>query len=84
METEVTVLEKLPDFTSIQNTLTETELRKYFEEFLFNQNLRNEATNNFSETPDFRLKSGWRLLKGHPSFELFLTRVEKEFFFLMK
>ena len=60
----------------IQKTLNELELRKDFEEL----NFRNEPTNNFSEVPAFRPKSGWKPPKGHASLKVFLSRVEKEFF----
>ena len=40
-------------------------------------NFQNEPINNFSEIPAFRRKSGWKPPKGHASFEVFLSRVEK-------
>ena len=43
-------------------------------------NFRNEPANNFSETPAFRLKSGWKPPKRHASLEVFLSCVEKELF----
>ena len=43
-------------------------------------NFRNEPANNFSETPAFRPKSGWKPPKRHASLEVFLSCVEKELF----
>ena len=39
---------------------------------------RNEPTSSFSERPSFTPKSLWKLLKGNPSLELFLSQIEKE------
>ena len=64
------MLEKGLDFALIQKTSSELELRKDFEEFLRRMrckwNFRNEPTNNFSEIPPFRSKSGWKPI-GHAS-----------------
>ena len=58
---DVKVLEKGLDFAPIQKTLNQPELRKYFEEFSrvmrCKWHFRNEVSENFSETPFFRLKS---------------------------
>ena len=78
------MIEKGLDFAPTQKTLNEPELRKDFEEFSRRMrckwNFRNEPTNNFSEIPAFTPKSGWKPPKGHASLEVFLSRVEKEFF----
>ena len=84
IEAEIKVLEKGLDFAPIQKTLNEPELRKMnrnFDEFSRRMtckwNFQNEPINNFSEIPAFRRKSGWKPPKGHASFEVFLSRVEK-------
>ena len=83
-ETEISVLEKGLDFAPIQKSLNEPELRKDFEEFSRRMrckwHFRNELSENFSETPAFRPKSVWKPPKGHPSLEVFLSRLEKELF----
>ena len=68
-ETEIRVLEKGLDLAQIQKTCMRCKW-----------NFRNEPTNNFSETPAFIPKSGWKPHKGHASFEVFLSSVEKELF----
>ena len=83
-EAELKVLEKGLDFAPIQKTLNEPELRKDFEKFSRRMrckwNFRNKPTNNFSEIPAFRPKSGWKPPKGHASLEMFLSRVQKKLF----
>ena len=41
---------------------------------------RNEPTSQFSEVPAFSPKSSWKLPKGHPKLEVFLSQMEKEIF----
>ena len=40
----------------------------------------NELTENFSETPAFRVKSNWNQPNGHSAREIFLSKPEKEVF----
>ena len=40
----------------------------------------NEPTENFSEAPTFRVKSNWSPPKGHPTVEIFLSKLETEIF----
>ena len=40
----------------------------------------NEPTENFSEAPTFRVKSNWNPPKGHPTVEIFLSKLETEIF----
>ena len=42
--------------------------------------IRNELSENFSETPGFRPTSVWKPHKYHASLEVFLSRLEKELF----
>ena len=41
---------------------------------------RIEPSSEFSETPSFTPKSSWKLSQGHPSLELFLSKIQKEIF----
>ena len=41
---------------------------------------RHEKSEDFSETSAFRPKPLWRSPKGHPSLEVFLSRLKKERF----
>ena len=41
-------------------------------------NFRNEPSQDFSETLAFRVKSSWKLPKGHPNLEVFLSKIEEE------
>ena len=63
-ETEIKISEKGLDYAPIQNKVTEPELRQDFDEFSRKMRLkwyfRNEATEDFSETPSFRCKSSWK------------------------
>ena len=83
-EIEISIEEKGLEFAPIQKLLNEPELRKDFEEFSRRMrckwHFRNELSENFSETPAFRPKSVWKPPKGHPSLEVFLSRLEKELF----
>ena len=62
--------------------LNEPELGKDFEDFpcrmRYKWHFRNELSENVSETPAFRPKSVWKPPKGYASFEVFLSRLEKE------
>ena len=83
-EIEISTEEKGLEFARIQKLLNEPELRKDFEEFSRRMRRKwrfcNELSENFSETPAFRPKSVWKPPKGHPSLEVFLSRLEKELF----
>ena len=60
-DSEIKLLEKGLDFAPIQRKINELELRKDFNEFYrrmrINWNFRNEPSQNFSETPAFRVNS---------------------------
>ena len=43
-------------------------------------NFRNETSQDFSETPAFRVKSSWKPPKGHPNLEVFLRKIADELF----
>ena len=77
-------MEKGLDFSPVQRSFNEPELRKDFEEFArkmrIKWNLRNEPSEDFSDTPAFRPKFSWKLLPGHPGFELFLSQIEKDIY----
>ena len=63
-ETEIKISEKGLDYAPIQNKVAEPELRQDFDEFSRKMRhkwyFRNEATEDFSETPSFRCKSSWK------------------------
>ena len=81
---EIQVLEKGLDFSPVQRSFNEPELRKDFEEFAgkmrIKWNFRNEPSEHFSDTPAFRPKSSWKPPPAHPGLELFLSRIEKDIF----
>ena len=83
-DSEIKLLEKGLDFAPIQRKINEPELRKDFNEFCrrmrIKWNFRNEPSQNFSETPAFRVKSSWKPPKGHPNLEVFLSKIEEELF----
>ena len=83
-ETEIRILEKGLDFAPIQNSLNEPEHRRDFEEFSRRMrsewHFRNGLSENFIETPAFRPKSVRKPPEDHKSFEMFLSRLEKELF----
>ena len=58
-----------------------TRVRTDFEDFARRMRLkwyfRNEPTSSFSERPSFKPKSSWKLPKGNPSLELFLSQIAK-------
>ena len=72
-EAEIKVLENGLDFAPIQKTLNETETLD-FEEFSRRMkckwNFRNKPSNNFSQIPAFRPKSGWKPPKVHLKYML--------------
>ena len=72
------------DFSPVQRSFNEPELRKDFEEFArkmrIKWNFRNEPSEDFSDTPAFRPKSSWKPPPGHPGLELFLSQIEKDIF----
>ena len=82
--TEIEVLEKGLDFSPIQRSFNELDLRKYFEEFARKMRIkwdfRNKPSEDFSNKPTFRPKSSWKPSPGHPGLELFLSEIEKDFF----
>ena len=41
---------------------------------------RNDILPNFCEKPAFTPKSKWKLTKGYPSLEVFLSQIKKKFF----
>ena len=87
-DTEIKILKKGLDDAPIQNKVNEPELRHDFDEFSRKMRLkwyfRNEATEDFSETPSFRSKSSWKPPQGNASLELFLSQIERELFEIPK
>ena len=83
MDIETNICEKGLDFAPSLNKINELEPRKDFEEFCRRTRIkwycRNDFLENFSEKPGFTPKSKWKLPKGHPSLEIFLSQIEKEF-----
>ena len=45
---------------------------------------QNEPSQDFSETPAFRVKSSWKPAKDHPNLEVFLSKIEENFPRLLK
>ena len=82
---EIKVLEKGLDFAPIQRKINEPKLRKNFIEFCrrmrIKWNFRSKLSQDFSETPAFRMKSSWKSLKGHPNLEVFLSKIKEELLF---
>ena len=82
-DAEINILEKGLDFAPIQNKINQPELRKDVEEFCRTMRIkwyfRNDISENFDEKP-VSPKSKWKPPKGHPSLEVFLSQIEKEFF----
>ena len=72
------------DFAPIQRKINKPELRSDFGEFCRRMRIkchfRNEPTLDFSEKPAFHTKSFWNPPKRHPHLEVFLVRVEEDFF----
>ena len=86
-DTEINISEKGLDYTPIQNKVNEPELGEDFEEFsrkILKWYFRNEATEDFSETPSFRCKSSWKLSQGNASLESFLSQIGRELFEITK
>ena len=69
---EIQVLEKGLDFSLVQRSLNEPELRKDFEEFArtihIKRNFRNKPS-DLSDESAFRPKSSWKPTPGHPGLE---------------
>ena len=84
--TEIKILEKGLDYAPIQNKVNDPELRQD----LFSRKMRrkwyfrNEATEDFSETPSFRCKLFWKSPQGNASLEFFLSQIERELFDIPK
>ena len=78
------MLEKGLDFSSIQNKINELELRTDFEDFCRRMRIkwhfRNEPSPTFSEIPSFTPKSSWKLPRGYPNLEVFLSQIKHEIF----
>ena len=87
-DTEIKILETVLDYALIQNKVNQLELRQDFDEFSRKMHhkwyFRNEATEDFSETPSFRCKSSWKPPQGNASLELFLSQIERELFEIPK
>ena len=83
-DTEIRVLEKGLDFATIQNKLSEPELKRSFKELCRRMRLkwhfRNEATPEFSDWPAFSTKSLWNPPTGYTNLEVFLSQIEHELF----
>lgn len=64
--------------------ISEAELRRDFDEFCCRMrrkwHSRDDLSNEFSEVPVFREKSKWKPPLGHPSLEVYLSKIEKELF----
>ena len=88
LDTEIKILEKGLDYAPIQDRVNEPELRQDFDAFSRKMRpkwyFRNEATEDFSETPSFRSKSSWKPPQGNASLELFLSQIERELFEIPK
>ena len=58
------------NFSLVQRSLNESELRKDFEELArrmrIKWNFRNEPSEDLSDKPAFRPKSSWKPPPGHP------------------
>ena len=72
------------DLASIQNSVNETELRKYFEDLSRRMRIiwdfSDQSSNDFSDKPAFYPKSDWKPPSGHPVLERFLSQLEKKTF----
>ena len=79
---EVQVLEKRLDFTPIQKSVNEPELRKDFEDFCrtmhIRWNFRDQPSEDFADKPAFFPKSNWKPPPGHPCLELFSSQLKKK------
>ena len=66
-----------------QNKINEPELRKDFEKLCrkmrIKWNFGNDILEKFNEKPVLTAKSRWKPPKGHPSLELFLSQIKKNF-----
>ena len=81
---EIKVLEKGLDFALIQRKINDLELRSDFGEICRTMRIKwhflNEPTLDFSKKLSFHTKSSWNPPKGDPHLEVFLSKVEEEFF----
>ena len=72
------------DFSAVQRFLSETELRKDFEEFArrrrIKSNFRNKPSEDFFDKLVFRPKSGGKPSPCHPGLGLILSQIEKDIF----
>ena len=72
---EIKLLEKVLDYSPIQNKINKPELRRNFEGFCRRMGLKwyfhNEPTPYFKVTLVFATKSTWKPPKGHPNLEVF-------------
>ena len=84
---EIGVLNEGLGFSPTPTFTNEADLRRYFTEFARKMRckcyFRNDATEDFSEVPAFRVKSNWNPPKGHPALEMFLSQAEGEIFSLL-
>ena len=73
-------MEKCLGFAPTPTKIYETDLRAGFNEFARKMTckcfFRNEPTKNCSEALAFRIKSNWNPPKGHPTIEIFLSKLE--------
>ena len=72
---EIKLLNKGLSSERIQRRINELELSKDFNEFCRRKrvkgNFRNEPSEDFSDTPAFRVKTSWKPPKGYPNLEMF-------------
>ena len=80
-ELEISVLGKGLGFLPTPTFINEADLRKNFADFTRKMRckcfLRNEATEEFSEIPAFKIRSNWSPPKGHPALEIKSDQVFK-------
>ena len=83
-EIDIQDLEKRLDFSPIQKSINEPELRKDFEDFSRRMciiwNFKDQLSEDFSDKPAFSRESDWKPPSGHPGLELFLSGLQKEIF----
>ena len=79
-DTEINVLGKGLGFTSTPAFISESDLKRDFEDFArkmrYKWYFRNYITESFSQLPAFRNKSNWNPSNGHPALEMFLSQLE--------
>ena len=80
-ELEISVLGKGLGFLPTPTFINEADLRKNFADFSRKMRckcfFRNEATEEFSEIPAFKIRSNWSPPKGHPALEIKSDQVFK-------